>query len=215
MSTPKTKRRSTVTARRFFDLVVLVLGERTSFTADTPVPMADVQEEVLRRSDLTDRERKAHDDKFIKRRIEFAFRNRRAEYVNGIDALTVLAGGSGGQWALTEAGVEKARRLADGVADPVVAKPAKSAKVAKAKKPAKVEAEAVAAPEPEEVEATKAEAAEVLPPEPEEEVEETKAEAAEAVEAVEAEAKAEELPPEPKPPKARKPRTLSAAVSGS
>jgi hypothetical protein len=120
MSTPRKgrkttrKKRGTVTARRFFDLVVLVLGEKCSFTANTAVPMAEAQAEVARRSDLTDAERKAYDEKYIKRRIEFAFRNRRAKYAGNMEPLTVLVNGQGGQWGLTEAGVKRAKELSSG-----------------------------------------------------------------------------------------------------
>ena len=116
MSKPKkaTRKRGTVTARRFFDLVVLVLGERTGFVAKAPVPMAEVQAEVMRRADLTDAERKAHDEKYIKRRIEFAFRNRRAKYCGSMEPLTVLVNDQGGQWGLTEAGVKRAQELSSG-----------------------------------------------------------------------------------------------------
>ena len=183
--TTRKKKRSAVTAKRFFDLVVLVLGERSSFTANTAVPMKEVQEEVLKRSDLTARERTAHDEKYIRRRIEFAFRNRRATYTKdtkGIPTLTVLVDGKSGQWGLTDDGVEKARDLAAASSLP---------------------------PEP------KSEAPEAEEPEAEEpEAEEPEAEEPEEPEAVEAKAVPEKKEPEAaaQPKKRRGRRTLSTSV---
>jgi len=198
MSTTRKKKRSAVTAKRFFDLVVLVLGERSSFTANTAVPMKEVQEEVLKRSDLTARERTAHDEKYIRRRIEFAFRNRRATYTKdtkGIPTLTVLVDGKSGQWGLTDDGVEKARELA--AASSLPPEPKSEAPEPEAEEP---EAEE---PEAEEPEAEEPEAEEPEAEEPE--AEEPEAEEPEAVEAKEPEAAAQ-------PKKKRGRRTLSTSV---
>ena len=109
--------RDKVTAKRFFDLVVLVLGEKTTFRANTAVPMAEVRDEVLRRADLTDEERELGETK-LRRKVEFAFRNRRAKYcgTHPERALTRQVG-KGGQWGLTELGAERAKELAQPPAD--------------------------------------------------------------------------------------------------
>lgn len=139
----RVKRTNTLTARRFFDPVVLALGELTGFKADTPVPMKDVQDKVLETFQFTEDDRREVEatnknkvdsseflDAFARRRIQFAFRNRRkgsafsnsrntdgnpTVYLKNGTALTTQLGV--GQWGLTEAGVAKARELADLEAD--------------------------------------------------------------------------------------------------
>jgi hypothetical protein len=113
--TKSRRRQNTVTAKRFFDLVVLVIGEKSGYTPNQAVPMREVEEEVLRLADLTPKERTSHDEKFLRRKIGFAFRNRRAEHVRGLTALTVQTAPK--QWALTEAGVAKARELSASAED--------------------------------------------------------------------------------------------------
>lgn len=146
----RVKRTNTLTARRFFDPVVLALGELTGFKADTPVPMKDVQDKVLETFQFTEDDRREVEatnknkvdsseflDAFARRRIQFAFRNRRkgsafsnsrntdgtpTVYLKNGTALTTQLGV--GQWGLTEAGVSKARELADLEAgDPVIEDP--------------------------------------------------------------------------------------------
>ena len=113
MSTPNKdrKRRGTVTAKRFFDLVVLVIGEKTAFTANTAVPIAEVRAEVLRRADLTPEELLEFNEKQINRKIEFAFRNRRGKYRGGEERALTVQVGKYGQWGITELGVARARTL--------------------------------------------------------------------------------------------------------
>lgn len=98
-----------ITASRFFDTVVAAIALETNYRAGVPADQKAVEARVLTCGELTPEELTSTDEKTLRRKIGFAFRNQRQEHCGSKPALTVPLGR--GQWALTEAGVERAREL--------------------------------------------------------------------------------------------------------
>ena len=98
---------------RFRDPLLLVLGRKTNFKAGVPVKKADCFLPTLAAAQVSPAEIKALDandpEKYLRRRVQFAMRNQRARYSGNRTATTVLVDG---EWALTEAGMVRARQLA-------------------------------------------------------------------------------------------------------
>lgn len=100
--------KNSLTASALFDRVVLAIAQEAGFEAEAAVDR-DAVIERMKANELTHDELAHNDAKHIKRRIGFAFRNQREKYCGKKTPLTVQMGR--GEWALTEAGVERAKAL--------------------------------------------------------------------------------------------------------
>lgn len=98
-----------ITATRLFDPVVAAIAIETNYQAGVAANQKAVEARVMSSGELTPEELANTDEKVIRRKIGFAFRNQRQEHCGSRIALTLPLGR--GKWALTEAGVERAREL--------------------------------------------------------------------------------------------------------
>lgn len=113
MTTTTTK----LSASDFTDPLIRTLGELTGFQADKWVPFEDTFQPIMDRMGIESLDQYGYQDRVEKKRpwvprwIGFAFRNARVVSDDGnTPALTHQVGR--GKWALTDAGVQRARELA-------------------------------------------------------------------------------------------------------
>lgn len=104
-----------VTAALFFDAVVVAIAKESDYTPHKPVSHKTVKDRVMASGLVSPDDIAEHGEKYIHKRIGWAFRNQRANtekstYCGDQKPLTVPGGR--GKWALTEAGVAKAKALA-------------------------------------------------------------------------------------------------------